>query len=504
MAELNHSGGQSNGMGLHRWVGLVGGPVLGLIVALALPAGLDEPGRAAGGCATWMAIWWLTEAVPLPVTALLPLVLFPLAGIADARHAAAPYANDLIFLFLGGFIVGLGLEKSGLHKRIALMTILAIGVSPRRIVAGFMLASALLSMWVSNTATTIMMLPIAMSVIDLIRAHGDDRPGDQRGGNAKNLGVCLTLGIAYAASIGGIGTLIGTPPNLVLATYLRQERGIDVTMARWMLIGLPVVAVMLPAAWWLLTRILFPVDARPIPGGRALIRRESIQLGPMGRGEWTALIVFLATAMLWVLRPLIVGFGQAHDLVGLAALRDSTIAVAAAVALFVVPVDARSRRFAMDWATASRLPWGILLLFGGGLSLASALDSTGVTAFLGSRFQALAGAPDIVLILLATTLMIFLTELTSNTAVTTTLVPVLMAAALGLGMDNPLLLLIPATLAASCAFMLPVATPPNAIVFGSGRVGIGQMARAGLGLNLIGIVVVTLVGWMLAPLILHG
>ena len=482
---------------LARWIGLLGGPVLGMAVYLGLPVdSLTAPGRGTAGVAALMAVWWLTEAIPLPATSLLPIALFPLLGAASAKGAAAPYASDLIYLFMGGFILGLGMERWGLHKRVALVIISFVGTGPRRLIGGFMLATALMSMWVSNTATAIMMLPIGMSVILLVRGRvGDDNR------DVGNFATCLLLGIAYAASIGGVGTLIGTPPNLVLANFVRDELGIELTMARWLRVGLPLVAVFLPVAWWYLTAWAYPVRLKQIPGGRELIRDELAKLGSMKRGEWVVFVVFMLTATAWMTRPYLVKFGNAHDLVAFSGLRDSVIAVLGALALFVIPVDIKTRTFAMDWGTAKKLPWGILLLFGGGLSLASAMQANGVSALIGEQFAVLAGAPTVLLILAVVVVVIFLTELTSNTAVTTTLMPILAGAAIGLGVE-PMMLLVPAAIAASCAFMLPVATPPNAIVFSSGQVTIFQMAKAGFWLNLIGVVIVTGLMYLLGGVVL--
>jgi sodium-dependent dicarboxylate transporter 2/3/5 len=349
-------------------------------------------------------------------------------------------------------------------------------------------------MWVSNTATTIMMLPIALSVIDLVlRRVGGKTIGETESfseGAGHNFALCLLLGIAYAASIGGIGTLIGTPPNLFLASYIETHLGREISFVRWMGIGLPLVIVFIPIVWFLVTRVLYPIRIGDIEGGRALITDGYRKLGPMKRGEWTTLVVFIVAATSWILRPLLkkIAIAGVHPLAG---LTDPGIAMIAALSLFVIPVDAKKRVFAMDWETAVKLPWGILVLFGGGLSLAAAISANGVGEFIGNQVAALGVLPGVVLVLVVTAMMIFLTELTSNTATTATLVPILAAIAPGLGL-SPYVLIVPAAIAASCAFMLPVATPPNAIVFGSGYVRIAQMARAGLWLNFLGILLVTI------------
>lgn len=486
------------------WIGLAAGPILAIVVYLVLPRaqesgqGLDHAARATAGVATLMAAWWLTQAIPLSATALLPIALFPLLGITSIGAATAPYASDLIFLFLGGFVLGLGMQRSGLHRRIALITIRLVGTRPRRLIAGFMLATALMSMWVSNTATAIMMLPIGASVIDMVFARLGDRhdPGGPAGRHAgANFATCVMLGIAYGASIGGLGTLIGTPPNTVLANFVKQTYGQEISFAGWMRLGLPLVALFLPIAWVYLTYLAYPVRLRELPGGRELIGEEFRRLGPMTRAEWLVFSVFSAAVTLWVFR------GTIAALTGWNGLTDTGIAVLAALTLFVTPVSFRKREFLMDWHTAEKLPWGILLLFGGGLSLAAAMTATGVDRFVGGGLIHAAEWPALAIILLLTLGVIFLTELTSNTAVTNALLPILGAGAISMGV-HPYMLLIPAAVAASCAFMLPVATPPNAIVFASGHITLPQMVKAGFWLNIIGVLLIGVLlhvagGWLL-------
>jgi sodium-dependent dicarboxylate transporter 2/3/5 len=489
---------------------LLAGPLVAVVAYVLLPDSypdaqgalveLGGAGRATLSVMAWMAVWWLTEAIDLSATALLPLVLFPLLGIADVRAAATPYANPLIFLFLGGFVLARAMQRWGLDRRIALVTLRLVGAEPARMVGGFMLGTAVLSMFVSNTATAAMMLPIGLSVIGLVRPESDDA-------GSANFPVCLMLGIAYAASIGGTGTIIGTPPNAFLVGFVRDSIDpayrMEISFARWLAVGLPLVAVFLPLVWLLLTRVLFPVARVSIEGGGAFVRDELRKLGPASRGEWTSGIVFLATALVWILRPVLADLETAGGRHPLGGLTDAGVAMTAALVLFVLPVDWRRGRFAMDWPTARGLPWGILLLFGGGLSLASAVQSTGVAEFLGSRVGVLPHLPPLVLVLAVATLVIFLTELTSNTATTATLLPILAALAPGLG-THPYVLIVPAALAASCAFMMPVATPPNAIVFGSHLVTLPQMCRAGLWLNLVGIVLVTLLTFAVVGPVLRG
>jgi solute carrier family 13 (sodium-dependent dicarboxylate transporter), member 2/3/5 len=460
-----------------RYTGLVLGPLAALAVTAALDgSSLAPPGRLTAGLAVWMGIWWLSEAIPLAATALLPLIVLPLAGAREIDAAARPYAHPLIFLFLGGFLLALGMERWGLHRRIALLTLRHVGTSPSRAVGGFMLVAAFMSMWTSNTATAIVMLPIAISVIDRVG-------GDEAEAADPNFGTCLLLGIAYACSIGGMGTIIGTAPNLFLVSFIREDMDTEIGFAQWMRLGVPVVLLLLPTTWLLLTRLLYPVSRRDLPGGTGAFQRALEALGATGRGEWMILAVFVLTALAWLTRPLLQGveLGGVRPLQG---LTDAGIAITAALLLFVLPVRPREGVFLLDGGAITRVPWEILLLFGGGLSLAGAVGDTGVAEFLGEQVVGLGKVPPFLTVLAVTAMIVFLTELTSNTATTAALVPVLAGVAPALGM-HPYVLIVPAALAASCAFMLPVATPPNAVVFGSGRLTIAQMARAGLWLNLL-------------------
>lgn len=480
------------------WTGRLGAPIAALLVYLLLGASsLDQPARAAASIGVLMAILWMTEAIPLPATALLPLVLFPVANVSSISATAAPYANDIIFLFMGGFMLALAMERWNLHKRIALLIVTFVGTKPTRLIGGFMLASATLSMWISNSATAVMMLPIGASVITLVEARLREDP--QLGSGAQQaidrFGVCLMLGLAYAASIGGVATIIGTPPNGILVSFLKNEYGVEIGFAKWMMIGGPFAAVFLVITWILLTRVLHRVTIDRIPGGRELIREELRTLGPVSRGEWTVFIVFMITATLWIARePLANWDWLASAVPAITRLTDSGIAILAAVLLFSIPIDLKKGVFALDWKTAVKLPWGVLLLFGGGLSLAGAVGSTGLDDWIGSLVGSLEALPMIVIVVAVVTLIIFLTELTSNTATAATFLPILAGVAIGIGADVPMLV-IPAAIAASCAFIMPVATPPNAIVFGSERIRIGHMVKAGLVLNLIGIVLITLLAF---------
>lgn len=459
--------------GPYALAGLIAGP-LALVVTLltAPPAGLDVAGWRTAGVALAMALWWISEAVPLPATALLPLALFPVLGVAPVADAARPYANPVIFLFMGGFMLAQGVQRWGLHRRLALHIVRAIGTEPRRMVGGFMVASAVISMWVSNTATAVMMLPIGLSTIDLVLKN-QPAGGPPVG---RNFGTALMLGIAYAASIGGVATLIGSPPNALFAGYMSETFGYEVDFAGWLRVGLPVTVVMLPLAWRVLTHHVFPVRMTRLPGGAEMIERELAAMGPPSRGEWLAGSVFALVAFAWITRPWLARW--------LPGLSDAGIAIAGAVALFAIPVRPRRAEFVLDWPSAARIPWDVLLLFGGGLSLADAIQKQGLAAWIGGALAGGGTPPLLVVMGLATLLLIFLTELTSNTATAAAFLPVLGSLAVSLG-ENPLFLTITGTIAVSCAFMLPVATPPNAIVYGSGFIRGEQMARAGFVLNLL-------------------
>jgi sodium-dependent dicarboxylate transporter 2/3/5 len=477
--------------------GLILGIVLFILVLIAPPpAGLSVEGWRTAAVALLMATWWMTEAIPIEATGLLPLGLFPTLGVLDAPDASAPYANELIFLFMGGFFLAVTMQRWGLHKRIALGIMSFVGTSPNRLVLGFMLATAFLSMWISNTATTAMMLPIGFAVGEMFR------PADHEG--RYEFGIALMLGIAYAASIGGVSTLIGTPPNAVLAASASEILDVQIGFVQWMGVGLPLALIMLPLTWIVLTRWLYP------PGNLAgdaasILEAERAALGVPSRGEKLTAAVFTLTALAWVLRSektfgsmTIPGIQTVFP-----SVRDSTIAIVAVTVLFVLPVNWRKGEFVLDWPTARRIPWGILVLFGGGLSLARAMQASGLAAWIGGAVGSFETVPMIVLIVAVTALVVFLTELTSNVATTTMAMPVMAGAAVGLGIA-PMVLMTAAALSASMAFMLPVATPPNAIVFGTGYITVPQMSRAGIVLNILAIITITLIGSLLIPLVLTG
>lgn len=474
--------------GAVRAAGLVAGPLLFItILALPAPHGMTEPAHRTAALAVWMAAWWLTVPVPLQATALLPLLALPLLGVAGFDRAAVPYANNVIFLFLGGFFIAAAMERWGLHRRLAYAVLAAVGTDARRVVLAFIVSTAFVSMWISNTATAVMMMSMATAVLALVRRQPGETAPETAG-----LGPALVLGVAYAASIGGMGTLIGTPPNAIFAGAARQLLGVDFTFGRWLAVGLPVVLVLLPACWLVLVT-LFGTRGR-IPGLAERVSSERAALGRLRGGELWTLCVFLAAVLAWVMRdPKDLGTLRIPGIATwLPAVTDSWIATAAALLLFVVPVSPRELRFALDWKTARSAPWGMLLLFGGGLSLADAVQASGLSDWIGSLLRGMAGQPQLLVIAVVALVFTLLTELASNAAVAALAMPLLAASAPALGVQ-PLVLMQVAALASSLAFMLPVSTPPNTVAFASGEVTVLQMARAGIVMIGISITTITIV-----------
>jgi len=492
-----------------RQIGLWAGPAVAVVLwLLPSPEGLSPEGHRTAGVAAWMALWWLTEAVPIYVTGLVPLVLFPFLKVLKAPALASAYGHYLIFLFLGGFLLARSIERWSLHERIALRIVNAVGVSPRRLVFGIMVATGFLSMWISNTASALVMLPIGLAILAEAAAMGKKRVEDDPGLAA--LATCVMLAIAYSANIGGMATLVGTPPNVVFAAQFQKifPGAPEVTFLGWFKVGLPLAVVFIPIVWAYLTFVAFPMRGVALPGGREVIAQRLAALPPLRGPERRVAVVFLLTALAWIFRkPIDFGFAQLpgwSTLLGVGKwTNDATVAIAAAVVLFVIPAgrlregDAPTTTGAlMDWETARTIPWGVLLLFGGGLALAAGVGDSGLSEWIGGAFAGLAALPVWLMVLLLCLMISFLTEITSNTAISTLFMPVLAAVAVSTG-QHPALLMFPAALSASCAFMMPVATPPNAIVFGSGYVRIPQMARVGVALNLIGAVLVTLITYLL-------
>ena len=436
-----------------------------------------------------MLVWWITEAVPIPVTAILPMIFLPILGIYDLKTAAAPYANPIVYLFMGGFMLALAMEKWNLHRRIALNIVKITGTNANGIILGFMVATGFMSMWISNTATTIMMLPIALSVIDLLTSQS-------RGPSSKGIryfSLSIMLGIAYAANIGGTATIIGTPPNVVFAAFMLETYQIEMTFAKWIVLGLPFAIILISIAYFLIVKVIFPTRLGNFEEAGPLIEGQIRALGKMSLGEKRTLIIFLLTAFSWVFRSKINGWVDWLE------LSDTSIALLSTLALFMVPVNFKENLFVLDWKATEKLPWGILLLFGGGLSLAGALYEVGLVDYVGSFFEGKDNFGFLIAIGL-TAVSLFLTEVISNVALVSIFLPVVGGIAIGLGI-SPLLICIPVTLAASCAFMLPMSTPPNAIVFASGHLSVTQMAKAGLLINIIAILLIalfnqTLVLWL--------
>ena len=475
-------------MEFSKKAGLFLGPLLFFIV-LNLPFELvSEKGDAVIAVAVWMVIWWITEAVSISVTALLPLALFPILRIMSIEDVGANYGSPIIFLFFGGFILALAMEKVNLHRRIALSIIKLTGTGPNKVVLGFMIATAVLSMWISNTATTVMMLPIAMSVIGLLV---NDEDGFTK--SDRNFALSVMLGIAFSANAGGIATVIGTPPNSILIGLLENEYNIEISFLKWMVIGIPFSAVMIWISYLVLTKLMFPNRQLKFTASREVINDELRKLGPMSGKEKMVLVIFGLTVFLWIFRTVINGLFPELK------LNDTIISMIAAIAMFSIPYNLKRGDFIINWKDTRNLTWGILILFGGGLALAKGMSVSGIVDVVSNAIA----TSDISVLLTAVlliTLMLFMTELMSNVALVAVLAPVV--AGIAIGLDIPILyLLIPVTMASSCAFMLPMATPPNAIVFASGYVKVSEMARVGVILNFIAIALLIFMFQFVIPLL---
>ena len=463
--------------------GLFAGPLCFVVMLLIPnPLPLELQAWKVIAAASWMIIWWISEAVPIFATALIPMTLLPLLGIFSIKESTAPYANPIIFLFMGGFLIALAMEKWNLHKRIALTLITLTGTKANGIVMGFMLATFFLSMWISNTATTVMMLPIAMSVISLlVHELGLDRE-DKR---FRRFSLSLLLGIAYSANIGGASTIIGTPPNVVMVGYLKEFYDYDLPFSNWLLIGLPVCLLILFLTYQMLVKWFYPNHLGRLEGSEAVIRRELSAMGPISKPEKRVLVIFIITAVGWILLQPI------NKLFGAPILNNTIVGMVGGTLMFFFPLDLKKGQFLLDWEYTSRLPYGILLLFGGGLCLAKAMEITGIIELVGGKISEGGPYPYWLLVLLLTAVMLYMTEIMSNVALVTIFLPVVIGIAQGLDIP-PLMLVAPVTIAASCAFMMPISTPPNAIVFASGHIRIKDMVRAGFWLNLISILVMVL------------
>lgn len=472
-------------------IGLILGPLLFVLSLLFLETeGLDASGVFVVASALWIATWWVTEAIPIPATSLLPLFLFPMGGVLSNQDTASFYGDDIVFLFLGGFLLAVAMERWNLHTRIALSIIKAIGTTTSTILLGFMIATALLSMFVSNTAAVMIMIPIGMAIIK--EAHSIS--GNELKDNVTKFEKSLVLGIGYAGTIGGLGTLIGTPPLIILAGQMQEIFDVEMNFAQWMLVGVPVVIIMLAVAWFFMNYVAFRHGMKELPGGRQIITSELDKLGKTTGEEKWVLAVFIFAALMWICR----GFFF-ENVSFLAGLGDGSIAMLAAVLLFLIPTKRKSKRI-LDWSVSKDLPWGVLLLFGGGLALAGAIVATGVDQWIGEMLSGIGGMNVIFMIAIVAFIILFLTEITSNTATATMILPVL--AGLSVALDiHPFAVMVPAAMAANCAFMLPVGTPPNAIVFGTNKVSIQDMAKAGFGLNMIALVIIVAAVYLWFPIV---
>ena len=462
---------------------IIGLSVLSIFIFSKPPEGLSKTGWLTAGVALLMTIWWITEAIPIYLTGIIPLILFPIFNIFDLKLVASSYAHPLVLLFLGGFIIASAMEACGLHKRIALNILSLSGTSPSKIIAGFMIATAFISMWVSNTASTIMMLPIAVSVITIFSNQPNIRN--------ENFAIPLLLAIAYSASIGGASTLIGTPTNIMLSSILSDSYNYEISFLDWLLIGLPVAIFLLPTVWFFLTNISFNVSKKKSNALERTIQEMRGEIGSPSFTEKIVAMVFFLTAAFWVLRR------SLNEIFNLN-LNDTSIGLLGALLLFLIPTSKTTR--ACNWETANKIPWGILLLVGGGIALSKAFNSSGLAIWIGEFSNYFYGYNIYLLIFIAVALIIYLTELNSNTATVATFMPILIIFAISIN-QNPLFFVIPATIAASCAFMLPIATPPNAVVFGSGKIAIKDMIKAGFLLNIISVVVVTIISIIFIKLV---
>lgn len=492
---------------LRQGIGLILGPALFLILLL-IPdlGGMPRPAQSTLAVTALMATWWMCESIPIPATALLPLILFPMLYIVGPKEAGLGYADRNVFLFMGGFMIAEAMMRWNLHTRIALTIVHAIGRSPRTIILGFMVASAFLSMWISNTATAMMMMVIGLAVVmyftDMGKKVGVQGINFEPGEFA--FGTALMLGIAYACSVGGIGTPVGTPPNLFFKGLVEELGGPEISFVQWMGFAQPFVWIFVIIMWIWLAFIAYPIKLKEVPGGTDIVGKQLKDLGKMSRGEKVTLAVFITTAFLWVFKGLVTGFhldpfpGFYHFW---KSIHECTIAILMAFILFLIPINLKKGEFALNWEWAAKIPWGILLLFGGGIALAKGWMDSGLAIWVGEQLAGMKGIPLIFIVLIIITLMDFLTEFTSNTATTTMMMPVLFSLGIALGV-HPFLLMIPAVIAVSCAFMLPVATPPNAIVFGSGYLRIPQMVRAGIFLDFMAIPLNFIIVYFIATFIM--
>ena len=467
------------------------------ILLLPVPEGMKPEAWKVAAITALMAVWGITDAIPIPATGLIPIFLYPLMGVLPAKAAAAPYADEVIYLFMGGFFLAVTMERWNLHRRVALNTIKFIGASPIRLVLGFMVATAFLSMWVSNTATAMMMVPIGLAVVAEVTGLTPSQikeKSTESGQSDLNFGRALMLGIAFAASIGGLATIIGTPPNAILVAQVKTMYGYTITFFDWLLFGFPLAVVTLFVTWWILCKFLFPTTQFRMGDAGSVIDDEIALLGPITRPEICILLVACCMAFLWIISGFVFKHFAATKMI-----KDSTIAIGGAVLLFAWPVDLKKGKFLLDWKTAVKIPWDVVLLFGGGLAIANGFQQTELTKYIALQFQSLEGLHVYLLLTFIVMFTIALTEVTSNTATATLLVPIMGAVAMAMNI-NPLGPMIAAAVAASYAFMLPVATPPNAVAYGSGCFTIKDMALAGIWINLASFIIIPLALYVLLPM----
>ncbi|PIC79212.1 anion transporter [Sporosarcina sp. P18a] len=486
----NQNSGKSSSYSTVQLVGLILGPLLFIIMMFFLsPEGMNSEAKSVLAVTLWVATWWITEAIPIPVTSLLPIFLLPVTGAMEADVVTSSYGNDIIYLFLGGFFIATAMEKWNLHKRLALAIIAFIGTGTQRILLGFMTATAFLSMWVSNTAAVMMMIPMGLAITAQVAAALKGTPEEKE---LPKFEKALIFGIGYAGTIGGLGTLIGTPPNIILAAQVKELFDVEISFAGWMLVAVPIVIVLLFSTWIYLGRFAFKMNIKGLPGGKEVITEERKALGKTSFEEKAVSAVFAFAAFMWITRE----FLWMNILPG---LKDGMIAVVAAAMLFAIPTSKKIGKRILAWEDSKEIPWGVLLLFGGGLAIAAGFRETGLSEWIGSQLTALEGFHMFAIIAASSLLVLALTEFTSNTATATMILPVLAALALSMHI-HPFALMVPAAMAANCAFMLPVGTPPNAIIFGTNKLRLGEMVRVGFIINVFVLILIVLAAYFLLPL----
>lgn len=472
-------------------IGLILGPLLFLLTMLFFsPEGLSDSGRAVLATTLWIAVWWITEAIPIPATSLLPLILLPVTEAMTGADTASAYGDPIIFLFLGGFLIALAMEKWNLHKRIAIAIVSIIGTSPKRIILGFMLATGFLSMWVSNTAAVMMMIPIGTAITYQVAVNSRNLHGEE---TVKGFEKAVIFGIGFSGTIGGFGTLIGTPPNIILAGSVQTLFDVEISFATWLFFAAPIVIIMLFITWYYLVNISFPVKIQELPGGKELIDKERASLGEMTYEEKAVLFIFMFAAFMWITRTFL------WDGV-IPGISDAMIAVFAGVLLFLIPAKRIGAKL-LDWDVSRELPWGVLLLFGAGLALAAGFKDTGLADWIGQQLIVLEGMNFILIIIFTTAFVLFLTEITSNTATATMILPILASLALAIDV-HPFALMVPAAMAANCAFMLPVGTPPNAIIYATQKITINEMVKSGFWLNILATILIVLAVYFYLPVMM--